>query len=162
MTFTPKHWTAFVLGAAALAASFVIKDQALPVMAVAIVGLLLIVVTTASGGGESLAGLVEAVRSSANGEKVRAPASASADLERVYEELSAVASQRKKDVAATGERQMQIDEAEKVLDDLTRKLAEGVRTQLSAAEETSKQIAEMAKAISDIAQGVEALATSAE
>ena len=162
MTFTTKHWAAVVLVGAALAAAFMLKDQALPVMAIAIVGLFVIVLTAGGPAGESLAGLVDAVRGAANGEKVRAPASASAELTRLYEELSAVASQRKKELTATDERQSEIDEAEKVLDDLTRKLADGVRTQLTAAEETSKQITEMAKAISDIAQGVEALATSAE
>ncbi|MGH7327490.1 MAG: methyl-accepting chemotaxis protein, partial [Polyangiaceae bacterium] len=115
-----------------------------------------------SSANTTLAGLIDAVRGAASGEKARAPASASVEVARIYEELSAVASQRTKELAATDERQSQIDEAEKVLDELTRKLAEGVRTQLTAAEETSKQITEMAKAISDIAQGVEALATSAE
>ncbi|MEO8875162.1 MAG: methyl-accepting chemotaxis protein, partial [Polyangiaceae bacterium] len=162
MTFTPKHWAAVALVALALAGSYVLKDQALPLMVVAVIGLFVIVLTSTGGGGESLAGLVEAMQRAANGEAVRPPANASEQVVRLFEEISTVAKQRKKELEAARARQVDVEEAERVLADLTRKLGEGVRTQIAAAEETAKQISEMAKSIGEIAQGVEALASSAE
>ncbi len=161
MTFTPKQWVAVVLAGAAIAGAFAFKDQAVPLMVLAVVGLLVVALTSGSTG-QSLTGIVEALQRAANGESVRAPANSSDEVARLFEEISTVAQQRKKELSAARARQGEVEEAEKTLADLTRKLAEGVRTQLTAAEETAKQITEMAKSIGEIAQGVEALASSAE
>ncbi len=162
MTFTNKHWFAVALMGAALVGAFAVKDQALPLLVVAVVGLFVIVLTMQTGGAPSLGGLIDAVRNASNGEKIRTPENASPEMARIFEEIATVAAQRRKELAAAEARQVDVNEAEKVLADLTRKLGDGVSTQLAAAEETAKQITEMAKSINEIAQGVEALATSAE
>ena len=132
MTFTPKHWLAVALLVAALVGSVTLKDQAQPLMIGAVIGLFVILMMS-GGGGQSLNGIVEALQRAANGESVRAPANASEELARLFEEISVVAQQRKKELSAARARQTEVEEAEKTLADLTRKLGEGVRTAKSVA-----------------------------
>ena len=116
----------------------------------------------AGGGGPSIEGLAEAARRAAAGERVSAPASATGELARVYDELAALADRRKREATEVATRKADVDQYERTLEEAAKRLSDGVGTQLGAADETSRLIKELTGAIRDIAQHVEALASSAE
>jgi len=80
----------------------------------------------------------------------------------LFEELSRVSELRRKDLEAAEARKTEGDQSGQVLEELTRRLEAGVSTQIGAAEETTKLIAELTSAVREIAQHVEMLASSAE
>ena len=103
------------------------------------------------------------LRRAARGERCRHPAGAlAATTRRMHEELNplrrSVAPRRETEKRAAAE----IGEAVQMLDDLLKRLGDGVGTQLSASEETARSIKDMTAALRDIAQHVETLASSAE
>src|SRR5437868_3639405 len=72
------------------------------VYAVALVGILAIVVAATGAAPVSMSGLVEAARRAAAGERPNVPTDASGDMLRVYETLSALSEQRRKDADELG------------------------------------------------------------
>ncbi len=112
--------------------------------------------------GVSLGGLGEAIRRATTGERPTAPAGTTGELAAVYEELGNLAERRTRETAEHEKRNRELDEAEHTLEDVARKLSEGVTMQVSASEETTKLIRGMASQIHEIAQHVETLTSSAE
>ncbi len=146
----------------AVGAAMVIKEQALPVVTIAVVALFAIIALSRDGGGAKIEGLAEALGRAADGERPPLPVDASPAVARLYDDLGAVAERRRKELAKLEAREADIVSTERLLDEVTRRLSEGVKTQLTAADETSKLISEMAKAIRDVAHHVETLTSSAE
>jgi methyl-accepting chemotaxis protein len=147
-----------VFVAAALGAIYM-KDAMVPILGIGIVGAVAVIMV---GGGSSFEGLADAVRRSTKGDRPQAPANASGEVLRFFDELGALADHRKTERTTLAAREKDVAEAERALEEITKKLSEGVTTQLGAAEETSKQIKEMARAIRDIALHMETLTSSAE
>jgi methyl-accepting chemotaxis protein len=113
-------------------------------------------------GGPSIDGLADAARRAAAGERVSAPASATGELLRVYDELASLASTRKKESSDLATRRAEVEQYERTLEEAGRKLESGVSAQIGAADETSRLIQSLTGAIKEIAQHIEALTSSAE
>ncbi|MDB4940898.1 MAG: Methyl-accepting chemotaxis protein, partial [Labilithrix sp.] len=153
------RFVAVVLAVVAGAAAYVLRLQpdvawlVVLVIAVLAVGAALMV----SGGGPAvdLAPAIDAVRRARRGDRPSAPSGASADVARLFDELARIADDEEKRTRAA--KQMHDD-----LESLAKKLAEGIGNQLSAADDTSRLIKEMAGAMRDFAQSVEALTENAE
>jgi methyl-accepting chemotaxis protein len=138
-------------------ATYLLLFGVLGVLAAAIYGF-----SGAHGGNPSLDGMVDAIRQASQGEKPTVPAGATGQLARMYDELThfaeTVAEQKEHDLKA----EQYTREAVESLDELVRKLGEGVTAQLASSDETARSIKEMTNSLRDIAQHVEVLASSAE
>jgi methyl-accepting chemotaxis protein len=162
---TSKQLVAIVaLLAAALVGVNFFKDGMVVILALAAVGAGAVMFAGGggSGGTESLADLGEAVRRAAAGERTTTPAGASSEMARVFEELARFSDKRKSEIADIEHKSANARQSEQALEEVTRRLSEGVSTQVSAAEETTKLIKELTSAVREIAQHVETLASSAE
>jgi methyl-accepting chemotaxis protein len=139
--------------------------QALAGPAVMLVALVAAGALLVNGGGGSttgLDGLSEAARRAAAGERPSAPLNASPEIARVYEELAQLADRAHKHEAALATKQADLHSTESTLEEVTRRLNEGVSMQLSATDDTTKLIKDMTAAVREIAQHVETLTSSAE
>ena len=114
------------------------------------------------GGAEQLAPIADAIRQVASGQRPVLPARASAEVAHLYDELIKVVEARSRELTEHNARDTDLAEAERALDEVGRRLVEGVSLQVSAAEETSKLIREMTSAIREMAAHVEQLTSSAE
>ncbi|WP_394823466.1 methyl-accepting chemotaxis protein [Pendulispora albinea] len=114
------------------------------------------------GGTEHLGPLGDAIRQVAGGQRPVLPARATPELARIYDELTKVVEARSRELTEHNARDTDLAEAERALDEVGRRLVEGVSLQVSAAEETSKLIREMTSAIREMAAHVEQLTSSAE
>src|SRR5258706_1619495 len=167
MQLTSRHLIAllFVIGSLLLALFLVKMDAGASyagIVGVAggIVGVLY--AGMGGGGGMSNETLIDAVRRAQHGEIPRPPQGTSGTLLKVYEELSAVAEAVTMHEEHQKQTASETREAVQALDELFKKLGDGVTTQLSASEETARSIKDMTSALRDIAQHVEVLASSAE
>jgi methyl-accepting chemotaxis protein len=109
-----------------------------------------------------LSDLVDATMHASEGERVRAPAGASAEASRVYGELSALADRFAQSEIRDKARRNDITQASSALEDLLPRLNEGVAHSLQAGEQATEHIREMTTALANIAQSIETLASSAE
>jgi len=114
------------------------------------------------GGQEQLGPIGEAIRQVAKGQRPLLPPGASAQVAQLYDELTKVVDARARELSEHTARDADLAEAERALDEVGRRLVEGVSLQVSAAEETSKLIREMTSAIREMAAHVEQLTSSAE
>ncbi len=148
--------------AAILGANF-FKDASLAIWGVAVIGgVALWFAGAGAASTESLAGLAEAARKAAEGERTTTPTGATGETLRLFDELARVADRRREELAELEEKSANVALSERSLDEVSRRLSEGVVTQIGAAEETAKLIVELTTAIKQIAQHVETLASSAE
>jgi methyl-accepting chemotaxis protein len=118
-----------------------------------------------SGGapeGESLEPLRGAVRRVLDGKKPDAPAGATPDLARFYDELAEVSETLIELRERDDQRHHLVEEAARGVTEALRMLTEGVAAQIDASEQTARYIKEMTASLRDIAQHVEVLAASAE
>jgi methyl-accepting chemotaxis protein len=160
---SPKQLLGIVaLFAAALLGAYFFKDGIPVILGVAAVGAGAVYWGGSGASPPSLSHLDDAVRRAASGERVGAPAGATDDVLRVFDELGRLADRRKKELADVENKTADAKESERALEEITRRLAEGVSTQVGAAEETTKLIKELTTAVREIAQHVETLASSAE
>jgi methyl-accepting chemotaxis protein len=132
------------------------------IMVVAILGAGVLIVSGVGGGPSGVEGLGEAVRRSVAGERPHAPANASPEVGRIYDELSSLADRIQKRESELEAKHTDLLNTERTLEEVTRRLNEGVSMQLSATDETTKLIKDMTNAIREIAQHVETLTSSAE
>lgn len=139
------------------------RDAAPYIFAVAIVSLAAIAISgVGSGSTSSLAGLAEAVRRAASGERPTAPADAAGEALRVYEALAGIADQHRKDKDDLAAKRGQMAGYEQILSESTHRLEQNVHTQVAAADETSRILKELTSAVHEIAAHLEALTQSAE
>ena len=117
---------------------------------------------TSGAGGVPVATVVDGVRQAASGQRPTLPPGASPDLARVYDELSQLADVRARESTEHGTRDAELTAAEHALEEVARRMLEGVSTQVSAAEDTSRLVRDMTSAIREIATHVEQLTSSAE
>jgi methyl-accepting chemotaxis protein len=146
-----------------IALAFFAKESAPLIMVPAVLGLL---ATLFLGGGSapaaSLQGLIEAARLASSGESPAVPAQATGETLRLYEALSTVAEQRRKDQGELGAKRQEVAEYERTLEEIARRLEANVQTQVTGANETTRLIRELTGAINEIATHLEALTQSAE
>jgi methyl-accepting chemotaxis protein len=109
-----------------------------------------------------LSDLVEAAMRAAEGERVRAPATASPDATRVYGELAALAERVTQAEQKEKARRAELAQATAALEDVFPRLQDGVSHVLQASEQATEHIREMTTALANIAQSIESLAGSAE
>jgi methyl-accepting chemotaxis protein len=109
-----------------------------------------------------LADLVEATMHAAAGDRVRAPSGASAEVSRMYGELSALAERFTQAEQRDKTRRSDIAQASAALEDSLPRLSDGVANTLHAGEQATEHIREMTTALANIAQSIESLASSAE
>jgi methyl-accepting chemotaxis protein len=161
MTLSPKQ----IIGAIALvvigfAGTEFAKDDL--IAAVAVLGAIGIMFAGSGAGSVPLDGLVDAARRAASGDKLNVPPSATGDSLRLYEALSGLADDRRKDREDLAAARAQLSEHESAIEESARRLETNVQTQLSAADETSRLINELTGAVHEIATHLEALTHSAE
>jgi len=164
MTLSSKQITGVLLVlAVGVGMTYVAKEAATYIFVVAAVSAIAIVFAGAGAGApQSLAGLVEAARRVAAGEKPSIPPQASPEALRVYEALVALAEERRRDRGELGARREQIDAYERALEPIAGRLEENVRLQVAATTETSRLLKDLTGAVNDIATHLEALTQSAE
>jgi methyl-accepting chemotaxis protein len=163
MTLSPKQ----VAGAGAvlavgLIAAFLQKDSAAYIAGVAVVGAIAIAIAGASSASAPIEGIVEAARRAAAGDKLSVPSQATGETLRLYEVLTSVADERRKDRESLAAIRSQMVEYEGMLEESAQRLETNVETQRSAADETSRLITELTSAVHQIATHLEALTHSAE
>jgi methyl-accepting chemotaxis protein len=162
MTSMPKHLVAAIaLMAIGVGILFVAPAQSYAI-AVAIAGAAALLYAGTGSSGVAVGGLADAIRRAAGGERPQAPPGTTGELARAFDELSSLADRRAREAADQGKRTRDLDEAEQTLEDVARKLSEGVSMQVSASEETTKLIRGMTAQVHEIAQHVETLTSSAE
>jgi methyl-accepting chemotaxis protein len=145
---------AIAVGAAIVA--FVLAKDITQVAAVCAVGGVVGVILASSGGGSHDVGaIVDGVRRARRGDRPIVPSGATPETARLFDELSRIADDEEK-------RGRSQKEAQDDLEGLAKKLQEGISMQLSAADETSRLIKEIAGAMRDFATSVEALTQNAE
>lgn len=163
MTLSSKQLLGIVAVIAAGVGAMYLAQAAGPyVITVAIIGAAAVVFAGMGGGGANVAGLADAARKAAAGERVATPTDATGELARIYDELAALSEARKKEKAALTQRREEVDELERTLEESARRLSDAVSTQLTATDETSRLIRELTGAVREIAQNIEALTSSAE
>ncbi len=165
MQLTPRHLVALlIVTGSLLLAVFLAKDYPSYASMAGVVGGIfgVLYAGTGSTAGPANDALIEAIRRASRGDAPAAPPGASGAALKMYEELARVSDEMR--VHETREKQTVADtrEAVQALDELLKKLGDGVTTQLSASEETARSIKDMTSALRDIAQHVEVLASSAE
>jgi methyl-accepting chemotaxis protein len=151
-----------VLLAVGAAGMYLAKDAGTYVVVVAFVGVIAIVFAGGGAGSGSLAGLADATKRAAAGDKTSAPAGSSPEMLGVYEMLAGLAEQRRKERADLEAMHEEITSHEKELEQAASHLEENVRTQVGAADETSRLIKDLTAAINEIAHHLETLTQSAE
>jgi methyl-accepting chemotaxis protein len=120
-------------------------------------------VTAGGGGGATgLDGMADAIRRAGEGERPSPPASASPEVSRLYDELASMAERIRKHEAEIEAKAENLHNTEQSLEEVTRRLNDGVSMQLSATDDTTKLIKDMTNAIREIAQHIETLTSSAE
>jgi methyl-accepting chemotaxis protein len=132
------------------------------IIVLALVAAAALVMSGGGGGASGLEGMGEAIRRAAGGERPNAPATASPEVSRLYDELASMAERIRKHETEFETKQADLQTTEQTLEEVTRRLNEGVSMQLSATDETTKLIKDMTNAVREIAQHVETLTSSAE
>jgi len=132
------------------------------IMLVALVAAGALLMNGGGGNPAGLDGLGDAARRAATGERPSAPVNASPEIARVYEELGQVADRARKHEAELTAKQADLHATEMTLEEVTRRLNDGVSMQLTATDDTTKLIKDMTTAVREIAQHVETLTSSAE
>jgi methyl-accepting chemotaxis protein len=165
MTLSSKQLTS---GLAVLLVGLVIsyfkQESALLIMVPAVLGLLAIFFAGGGGGAPaaSLQGIIDAARLAASGESPAIPPQTTGEALRVYEALSTVAEQRRRDQGELGAKRQEVAEYERTLEEIARRLEANVQTQVAGANETTRLIRELTGAVNEIATHLEALTQSAE
>jgi methyl-accepting chemotaxis protein len=146
---------------AALAAYALLKgattDPTLPMqVAVAVGGCAIVAVFLAAAGGptQDIGSVVEGLRRAREGRAPRPPIGASPELVRLFDDLARVAEEEEK-------RTRDAKEAQDQIESLTRKLQEGVQMQVSAADDTSRLVKDIAGAMRAFSSSVESLTQNA-
>jgi methyl-accepting chemotaxis protein len=156
-----KQLLALLLAIAAGLAGYALKQDAtqtaftvgLATGGCAIIGVL--AALSMAGGGQDVGAVVEGVRRARRGERVSPPVGASPEMGRLFEELGRMSEDEER-------RERSHKDAQTDLEALSKKLQEGIAAQLSAADETSRLIKEIAGAMRDFASSVDALTDNAE
>ncbi len=150
--------------AAGVVGMLLVKEAGPYIIAVAVVGVIAVVFAGGGGAGSSasLRGVIEAAQKAAAGEKASVPADATPETRQVYEALATLADQRRKEQQELATRHTDVSAHEAALDEAAGRLAENVRTQANAAEETSRLIKDLTAAVNEIATHLETLTQSAE
>jgi methyl-accepting chemotaxis protein len=163
MTQTNKQFIAAVAALAGAGAGFYAPHET-PLATVAIAALAAVVVffLSAGGGGASLAGLRDAIRRAATGERPDMPEGAGPELQRAYDELVSLSDKRAIESKELHRKRTQVDDDARQLDEAARKLADGLSLQLAVSDETTRLVREMTTAMREIALSMEALTQSAE
>ena len=163
MTLSTKQMTAvLVLVGTGFLGMYLAKDAGMYVMAVAVVGAISVVFAGGGASGPSVAGLAEATRRAAAGERPDAPTGASGEVLRVYEALAALAEQRGKEQGELDAQRRDAAAHERALEEAADQLAQNVGNQAAAAEDASHLIKDLTAAIHEIAAHIETLTQSAE
>jgi methyl-accepting chemotaxis protein len=160
---TSRQALAFLAVVAAAFAVYVItKDSkdasqvAVQLGAIAAVGGLAGVFLSASGGpAQDIGAVVEGLRRARRGDRPSPPIGASPELAAVFHDLGRIAEEEEKRVRDAKEAQDQFES-------LSRKLQDGVQTQVSAADDTSRLVKEIATAMRAFSSSVESLTQNAE
>jgi methyl-accepting chemotaxis protein len=165
MTLSSKQITGVLaVFAVGVGGSWLAKDAAPYLITLAIVGAIAIVFAGVGSvaAGPSLAGLIEAARRTASGEKPSVPADASPEALRIYEALGKLADERRRDHAELAAKREEIAEHERLLEEVATRLEANAGTQVGAANETARLIQGLTAAINEIAAHLETLTQSAE
>ncbi len=162
MTLSPKQVTgAGVLVAVGLAFAFFARDAAPFIAGVAFLGAIAIFYA-GTGATASLDAVVDAARRAASGDKLSVPSQATGDTLRLYEVLTGLADDRRKERDELSSAREQLAEHDAMIEESAKRLETNVQAQLTAADETSRLITELTGAVHEIATHLEALTHSAE
>lgn len=152
----PKAVTGAVFSLGISAIAFFLAQTTAQIAIVCAIGGLVGVVLAASGGSvQDVGAVIDGVRRARRGERPIVPAGATPEVGRLFDELSRIADDEEKRVRIQ-------KESHEELENLARRLQEGIATQLVAADDTSRLIKDIAVAVQHFAQSVDALAHNAE
>ena len=165
MTLSPKQVAgAGVLVAVGLAVAFFARDAAPLIAGVAFLGAVAIFYAgSGAAAAVPLDGVVDAARRAASGDKLSVPSQATGDTLRLYEVLTALAEDRRKerDELSAAARAARASTSA-MIEESAKRLEANVQAQVTAADETSRLIKELTGAVHEIATHLEALTHSAE
>ena len=151
MTLSPKQVTgAGLLVAVGLAAAFFARDAAPFIAGVAFLGAIAIFYA-GTGATASLEAVVDAARRAASGDKLSVPSQATGDTLRLYEVLTGLADDRRKERDELSSAREQLAEHDAMIEESAKRLETNVQAQLTAADETSRLITELTGAVHEIA-----------
>ena len=157
MTLSPKQVAgAGVLVAVGLAVAFFSRDAAPLVAGVAFLGAIAIFYA-GSGPTGGLDGIVDAARRAASGDKLTVPSQATGETLRLYEVLTGLADDRRKERDELSSARETLAEHDAMIEESARRLETNVQAQLTAADDTSRLITELTGAVHEIATHLEAL-----
>jgi methyl-accepting chemotaxis protein len=148
-------------GAAALAYAFTrdakdasqLTTQLLGIMIVA--GIVAVFLSAGGGAPEDVSSIADGLRRARRGERPSPPLGASTGVARIFDELGRFADDEDK-------RMRDLKQAQDDVENLTRKLTEGVLAQVSTAEETARLVKEITAAMRTFSTSVDALNRNAE
>jgi methyl-accepting chemotaxis protein len=158
-----RQGAALLVVAIAAIAAFVLtngnKDGTLiasQIAAIAAAGGVIAVFMSSSGGpGHDVGAIVDGLRRAKRGDRPSPPIGASPELSRVFDDLARLAEEEEK-------RARDAKDAQEQFDLLARKLQEGVQLQVTAADDTSRLVKDIAGAMRAFSTSVEALTQNAE
>ena len=146
-----------VVGGGAFAAYIVAKDAKEPgQMLTQLVGIMLVAgivavfLSAAGGTAEDVSSVSDGLRRARRGERPSPPSGASPNLARVFDELSRFGEEEEKRLREARDAQAEIE-------NVTRKLTEGVQVQVIAAEDTARLVKDIAGAMRAFSSNVEIL-----
>lgn len=127
--------------------------QLLGIMIVA--GVVAVIVSAGGGGQEDVGPIADGLRRARRGERPSPPLGVSTGVARIFDELSRFAEDEE-------QRQRELKHAQEDVENLTRKLQEGVQAQVASAEETARLVKEITSAMRTFSASVDALTHNAE
>lgn len=107
------------------------------------------------GGGADVGPLSDAIRRARNGERSSPPTGASPEVVRIFDELGRMAEDEER-------RQRTVEDAQGELEQLAKKLQEGLGTQVAASDDMSRLVKDIAGTMREFATSVETLTQNAE
>src|SRR5687768_5038397 len=156
LNLTPNKLFALLLAALAGAVAYYFRtDFQIAAVGASVVALAAVVLASLGAGNQDVGAVVDGVRRARRGDRPSPPMGASPEVARVFDELSRIADEEEK-------RAREARDAQEQFEALSKKLQEGISMQLSAADETSRLIRDIAKAMRDFSSSVEALTQNAE
>ncbi len=156
ISLNPKALVGAVFSLGICAIGFVLARDMTQLAVVCAVGGFVGAFMASSGGAmQDVGAVIDGVRRARRGDRPVAPAGSPPEVARLFDELARIADDEEKRVRAQ-------KEAQEELETVARKLQDGIATQLSAADESARLIKDVAAAVHNFAQSVDALAHNAE
>jgi len=150
-----------VVAAAGVAAVLMLQKQDSNQIAAQIAGIvglggaIGVLISSSGGPGQDVGAIIDGLRRARRGDRPSPPIGATPEIARVFDDLARIAEEEEK-------RTREARHAQEQIESLAKKLQEGVQMQVTAAEDTSRLVKEIANAMRAFSSSVESLTQNAE